>query len=115
MQDQKPKQIQIPEKLYFKIGEVGKILGLPTYVLRFWETEFNSLNPKRTATGQRSYTKKDIELILEIKSLLYEKKFTIAGARNYLRIKSKPDGLLSAGFLKDLKAELKTIKQLLDK
>jgi DNA-binding transcriptional MerR regulator len=115
MQHHKPNQIRIPDKLYFKIGEVGKITGLPTHVLRFWESEFNRINPKRTATGQRSYTRKDIELILEIKHLLYEKKFTIEGARNYLRSKTKPSSHPSEGFLEELKAELRSIRDLLDK
>ncbi|MCK5485789.1 MAG: MerR family transcriptional regulator, partial [Desulfobacterales bacterium] len=81
MQDQKPNQKDIPDKLYFRIGEVSKIVGLPTYVLRFWETEFSKIRPKRTSSGQRLYTRNDIELILKIKNLLYEKKFTIQGAR----------------------------------
>ena len=115
MQEDKPNQIKIPDKLYFKIGEVSKIAGLPTHVLRFWETEFKRITPKRTATGQRSYTKKDIELIMEIKHLLYEKKFTIQGARNYLRAKTKPDDPPSAVFLEDLRAELRSIRDLLDK
>lgn len=77
---------KIPDKLYFKIGEVSHITGLPPYVLRFWETEFKKINPKRTASGQRLYRQRDVSLILEIKSLLYERKFTIQGARQHLGI-----------------------------
>ena len=58
----------IPDKLYFKIGEVSEITGLEAYVLRFWETEFKKINPKRTESGQRLYSKKDVELILTIKT-----------------------------------------------
>ena len=72
MQKQLPFSNEIPDKLYFKIGEVSKLVGLPAYVLRFWETEFAKINPKRTSSGRRLYTKKDIELIIKIKHLLYE-------------------------------------------
>ncbi|MCJ7774741.1 MAG: MerR family transcriptional regulator [Desulfobacterales bacterium] len=82
------KQI-IPDKLYFKIGEVSTISGLPAYVLRFWETEFSKINPKRTSSGQRLYKKSDVELILEIKHLLYDKKFTIPGAKKHLNAKTR--------------------------
>lgn len=77
--------VQIPDKLYFRIGEVSRITGVPAYVLRFWENEFRSMHPKRTGSGQRLYRKKDIETVLTIKNLLYEKKFTIEGARRILR------------------------------
>lgn len=112
MQDQKPYQIKIPDKFYFKIGEVSKIAELPSHVLRFWETEFKRIKPRRTESGQRSYTKKDIEIILEIKHLLYEKKFTIEGARKYLSSRSrlKSD---DSDFLEDLKTELASIRDLL--
>jgi DNA-binding transcriptional MerR regulator len=78
----------IPDKFYFKIGEVAELLGLPTHVLRFWESEFKRIKPKRTSAGQRLYRKKDVQLILEIKQLLYEKKYTIPGAKNYLKDRS---------------------------
>ena len=115
MQNHKLYQVKIPDKFYFKIGEVSKIAGLPTHVLRFWETEFKKINPKRTASGQRSYTQKDVELILEIKYLLHEKKFTIEGARKHLNTKSKPAHPPPGEFLEDLKAELRSIRDLLDK
>jgi len=75
----------IPEKLYFKIGEVSEITGIEPYVLRYWESEFKIVTPSRTHSKQRLYRKKDLELILEIKKLLYEEKFTIAGAKKKLQ------------------------------
>ena len=84
----KSASVIIPDKFYFKIGEVADLLGLPTHVLRFWESEFKGIKPKRTAAGQRLYRKKDVELILEIKHLLYEKKYTIPGAKKHLKDRS---------------------------
>ena len=75
----------IPEKLYYKIGEVSEITAIEPYVLRYWESEFKIVNPIRTNSKQRLYRKKDVELILEIKKLLYEEKFTIAGAKKKLQ------------------------------
>ena len=114
MQDRKPYQTRIPDKFYFKIGEVSKIAGLPSHVLRFWETEFKRIKPRRTASGQRSYTKKDIEIILEIKHLLHEKKFTIDGARKYINAKIAVESDTTRRFLADLKLELTSIRNLLD-
>ena len=113
MQDQKPYQAKIPDKFYFKIGEVSKIAGLPSHVLRFWETEFKKIRPRRTETGQRSYTKKDIEIILEIKHLLHEKKFTIDGARKYINAKEAAESPATRRLLEDLKTELTNIRNLL--
>ena len=113
MQSKRPYQTEIPDKLYFKIGEVSKITGLPSHVLRFWESEFKRIKPRRTASGQRSYTQKDVALILEIKHLLHEKKFTIDGARKYLSAKSRSE-LTDRDFLRDLKAELTSIRVLLN-
>jgi DNA-binding transcriptional MerR regulator len=76
---------EIPDKLYFKIGEVSEILGVEPYVLRYWESEFPRLSPKKSGTGHRLYRRKDVELLLRIKQLLYEKRFTIEGARQTLR------------------------------
>jgi DNA-binding transcriptional MerR regulator len=75
---------EIPNKLYFRIGEVSKLLGVEPYVVRFWESEFRGLSPKKSDTGQRLFRRKDVELLLQIKHLLYEKKFTIEGARQSL-------------------------------
>jgi DNA-binding transcriptional MerR regulator len=113
MQSKRPYPTKIPDKLYFKIGEVSKIAGLPSHVLRFWESEFKRIKPRRTASGQRSYTQKDVALILEIKHLLHEKKFTIAGARKYLSSRARTE-LDDRDFLEDLKAELTSIRDLLN-
>lgn len=113
MRDQKPNQIAIPDKLYFRIGEASKIAGLPTYVLRFWETEFSKIRPKRTSSGQRLYTRKDIELILKVKNLLYEKKFTIQGARQHLSVRSRKDAASEKQLLAELHADLKSIRDML--
>ena len=113
MQNQKPNHIKIPDKLYFKIGEVSKISGLPSHVLRFWESEFKKIRPRRTATGQRSYTRKDIETILEIKHLLHDKKFTLEGARKYLNAGTESDAPPHEELIMDLKAELKSIRDIL--
>ena len=80
----------IPDKLYFRIGEVAKLCKLPAYVLRFWETEFPLLKPVKSSTGQRMYRQRDVENVLRIKKLLYEEGFTIAGARQQLKTESKP-------------------------
>jgi DNA-binding transcriptional MerR regulator len=74
-------EIQIPNKQYFKIGEVSSLTQLETYVLRYWETEFKSIRPVRMGSNQRMYRRKDVDTILEIKKLLYEEGFTIAGAK----------------------------------
>ena len=83
--------VVIPEKLYFRIGEVARLCRLPAYVLRFWETEFSQLRPVKSSTGQRMYRHKDVESVLRIKRLLYEEGFTIAGARQHLRAEVKSD------------------------
>ena len=80
----------IPDKLYFRIGEVAKLCKLPAYVLRFWESEFPQLKPVKSSTGQRMYRQRDVESVLRIKKLLYEEGFTIAGARQQLKAESKP-------------------------
>src|SRR3954451_12831819 len=80
---------EIPDKLYFKIGEVSDLLGVEPYVLRYWESEFSVLSPKKSGTGHRLYRRKDVELLLRIKHLLYEKRFTIEGARQSLQAEAK--------------------------
>jgi len=84
-------EIIIPDKLYFRIGEVASLCRLPAYVLRFWETEFPQLKPVKSSTGQRMYRKRDVESVVRIKKLLYEDGFTIAGARVQLREETKSD------------------------
>jgi DNA-binding transcriptional MerR regulator len=80
---------EIPDKLYFRIGEVSRLAGIKPYVLRFWETEFSSLGPKKSGKGHRLYRRKDVELVLEIKRLLYDLRYTIEGARKYLDGRSR--------------------------
>ena len=87
----KTAEVVIPERLYFRIGEVASLCRLPAYVLRFWETEFPQLKPVKSSTGQRMYRRKDVESVLRIKTLLYDQGFTIAGARQHLRAEIKGD------------------------
>ena len=120
----------VPKKLYYKIREVSEIVGVEAHVLRFWESEFPSLNPPKSKTGQRTYRPKDIELLLRIKALLYDEGFTIAGARKKLSAgdigdsgenstplpeapKSRPSA--ASENLKRVKSELETILTLLDR
>jgi DNA-binding transcriptional MerR regulator len=84
-----PGSPEIPDKLYFKIGEVAELLGVEPYVLRYWEGEFPSVAPKKSGTGHRLYRRKDVEVLLRIKHLLYEKKFTIEGARQSLHAEAR--------------------------
>jgi len=105
----------IPDKNYFRIGEVGRILGVEPYVVRYWESEFKTVRPMRTRSDQRLYRRKDVEQLLEIKNLLYEEMFTIAGARKRLaRInkgeESSPD---VDGRLADIKRGLKEIREII--
>jgi len=86
LSEQRP---EIPDKLYFRIGEVSRLAGIKPYVLRFWETEFSTLGPKKSGKGHRLYRRKDVELVLEIKRLLYEKRYTIEGARKYLESRGR--------------------------
>jgi DNA-binding transcriptional MerR regulator len=77
--------VVIPEKIYFKIGEVCELVGVQAHVLRYWETEFPMLSPQKNKSGQRSYRRRDVEMALRIKQLLYKEMFTIAGARKKLQ------------------------------
>lgn len=74
----------IPDKLFYKIGEVSKIIGVEPYVLRYWEMEFPFLKPRKNRSGQRVYTKKDVEILFQIKNLLYNERYTIEGVRKRL-------------------------------
>src|SRR5215510_846370 len=97
---------EIPDKLFFKIGEVCDIVGVQAHVLRYWETEFPMLQPQKNRSGQRTYRRKDVEMALRIKELLYEEGFTIAGAKRKLmsenrgiaRVKIVPPGATAADF-----------------
>jgi len=108
----KSSEVMIPEKLYFRIGEVARLCRLPAYVLRFWETEFPQLRPVKSTTGQRMYRRRDVENVLQIKKLLYEDGFTIAGARSHLREETKSDKKQTAlPFPGRSSADLKHIRQ----
>lgn len=80
---------EIPDRLFFRIGDVSEVTGVEPYVLRFWESEFPNLAPKKGSNGQREYRRKDVEMVLEIKRLLYDEGYTIAGARKALKEKSR--------------------------
>jgi len=102
----------IPDKLYFRIGEVSKLCKLPAYVLRFWESEFPQLKPVKSSTGQRMYRQRDVENVLRIKKLLYEEGFTIAGARQQLKAEGKPAKQQSGlPFPKSRSDSLKKVRQ----
>ena len=113
----------VPDKLYFKIGEVAKMADVPTHVLRYWESEFSGINPKRANSKQRLYRKQDVELILDIKTLLHEQGYTIAGARKLLESgekplqqrveKVKPGTIKVPNKLQTIKRELKELQDLL--
>ena len=107
----KSDEILIPDKLYFRIGEVATLCHLPAYVLRFWESEFPQLKPVKSSTGQRMYRQRDVENVLRIKRLLYEQGYTIAGARQHLK-EQKGDKTQSVlPFPARSTADLKQIKQ----
>ena len=84
-------KIQLPDKLYFKIGEVADLVGVKPYVLRYWESEFSIVKPTKTKSKHRLYRRKDIETLLQIKQLLHNERFTIAGARKRIKGVSKDD------------------------
>lgn len=107
----------IPEKAYFRIGEVSKILSVEPYVIRYWETEFKTVKPVRTKTAQRLYRKKDVEELLTIRDLLYQQRFTINGAKKQLmKMRSDEELALTAGDEEKLvliKRELQQIKKIM--
>jgi DNA-binding transcriptional MerR regulator len=118
---------KIPNKLFFKIGEVCELTETQPYVLRYWESEFPALAPAKNNSGQRIYRRRDIETILRIKALLYEEGFTIAGAKKKLEQEMKdedtgrpattrrlPDAEPGADKIQDIKSGLRDILQLLD-
>ncbi|MGA2414158.1 MAG: MerR family transcriptional regulator [Candidatus Sulfotelmatobacter sp.] len=108
----KPDEVFIPDKLYFRIGEVATLCRLPAYVLRFWESEFPQLKPVKSSTGQRMYRRRDVESVLRIKQLLYEQGFTIVGARQQLRSEAKNDkGQAAIPFPAQSSVEIQHIRQ----
>ncbi len=119
-------QSDIPDKLYFKIGEVSKIAGVEPHVLRYWETEFDGIKPKRARSNQRMYKREDVQLILAIKTLLHDQGYTIQGARHYLASNdgsgteqpltaSKANHDKIRSWLVDLKSELNQLQTILKK
>ena len=112
------------KKLYYSISEVSEITKLKAYVLRYWETEFSHLSPPKNRAGNRTYRQKDIEIILKIKDLLYDKKYTIDGARNRLKGKnldgsidtnSQPNSGKNEIILSKIKDELRSILSIISK
>jgi DNA-binding transcriptional MerR regulator len=104
----------LPDKEYYSIGEVSSIVKVPAYVLRFWETEFSVIRPERHS-GQRKYQKKDIEMICQVKDLLYTRKFTIPGARKHLKAErlSQEEGVqLNAEFSAPQPVPVDTIREI---
>jgi DNA-binding transcriptional MerR regulator len=104
----------LPNKLYYKIGEVAKVLQVRTSVLRFWESEFNFLKPDKSTTGQRLYSKNEVELILQVKRLLYDEKFTIEGVKKRISPKGKlinSEDLLQQSDSSNLLELLKEVRQ----
>jgi len=109
-QNQQPLQPRQPSKLFYRIGEVSRISGLEPYVLRYWETEFPHLRPEKRKSGQRLYTKKDLDNILQVKQLLYQNGYTISGAKKKLRGRSGQD---TDDILESAKKEIREILELL--
>jgi DNA-binding transcriptional MerR regulator len=101
------------DKRYFRIGEVSRIIGVEPYVLRYWESEFPQIRPNRADTNQRTYQKKDLETIMEIKRLLYEEKLTIEGARQRLRQKKEGTDSVDSATLAEIKTNLQEILKVL--
>lgn len=106
----------IPEKRFFRIGEVSRIIGVPAHVLRYWEREFSFLRPRRAVSKQRVYRRSDVEMLLYIKNLLHHEKYTIAGAREKLRPKRQAvsPSASPSQCLEEIKDELISLRQLLD-
>jgi DNA-binding transcriptional MerR regulator len=102
----------IPNKRFFKIGEVSRILDVPAHVLRYWEREFSLLRPRRAPSKQRMYRRKDVEMLLRIKNLLHHEKYTIAGARKKLKPPSAPAS--SHETLEEIRQELIALRRMLD-
>lgn len=101
---------QIPDKKYFRIGEVGKLVGVDPHVLRFWETEFKIIRPQRAKSKQRLYRKKDVENLLRIKVLLHDEGYTISGARRVLKADKESVPLQISGAGKEATGKLALIK-----
>ena len=104
----------IPDKLFFRIGEVSRILTLKPSVLRFWETEFPTLAPHKSRTGQRLYRRDDLELLRQIKQLLYHEKLTIEGARQRLKRRTPvTEQAIAPDLLQEIRRQLLDIRRML--
>jgi len=108
--------VEIPDKSYFRIGEVSRILGVEPYVVRYWESEFKTIKPVRTTSDQRLYRKKDVEKLVTIRNLLYSEQFTIAGAKKKLSRRKREDSSVSEDSYRDrlvrIKKELLKIREM---
>ena len=111
----------LPDKLFYKIGEVAEVVGVRTSVLRFWESEFSFLKPVKSSSGQRLYSKNEVDLLLQVRNLLYDEKFTIEGVKKRITSKGKlirPDDLLTLAdsgtdcneILQAVRSELKILR-----
>ena len=106
--------MDIPDdKRFFRIGEVSRIVGVKPYVIRYWESEFPSLRPRRADSRQRTYQRKDIQILGEIKGLLYKERLTIEGAKKRLKAAKKDMTLPSHDFVREIKEELGGILKIL--
>lgn len=111
----------LPEKLYYKIGEVAEVAGVRTSVLRFWESEFAFLKPTKSSSGQRLYSKNEVELVLQVKHLLYSEKFTIEGVKKRISPKGKlvnpedvvPPSVNHCEIIRNVRYELQQLRALL--
>lgn len=108
-----PSTREIPEKLFYKIGEVSDIAEVEPYVLRYWESEFPFLKPRKNKSGQRVYSRKNLELVLQIKRLLYQEKYTIAGVKKKLSGSSPKNDTVSIEKIKKVRKRLKEILKIL--
>ena len=107
-------KVRIPDdKRYFRIGEASSIIGVEPYILRYWESEFSELRPARSDSRQRTYQKKDLETLLEIKNLLYNKRMTIEGAKKWLKNEKPQQSIIDRPLLEEIKTELYEILKLL--
>ncbi|MFQ5585591.1 MAG: MerR family transcriptional regulator [Thermodesulfobacteriota bacterium] len=113
---------RIPDRLYFKIGMVSKIADIKPYILRYWESEFDMIRPQKTKSNQRVYSRKDVELILEIKRLIYKEKFTLEGAKKQIRaVQRRKSNQLAMTFpdqkykkrLKQIRDDLSSIQRIM--
>ena len=103
----------VPEKLFYKIGEVSNIAQVEPYVLRYWESEFPFLSPRKNKSGQRVYSRKNLELVLQIKRLLYQEKYTIAGVKKKFSENSRKKSTVSIETIERVRKRLKEILKLL--